>query len=128
MTRINLIPPTFLTNSHLIAEYRELPRLAKHAHRKHIKNPNFAPPETYRLGRGHVDFFVNKGKWLARRHRALVGEMLARGYTVNYPDYPSDVHPKSLMLDWSPSASEVSINLERLNDRKFGKGGKDENR
>ena len=114
MTRINLIPPEFLTSKHLVAEYRELPRLAKFAA---SKPAGYIPPESYRLGTGHMNFFVDKGKWLANRHKELVTEMKNRGYTVNFPDYP-DVHPKSLMNDWKPNAYEIAINLSRLEERK----------
>lgn len=58
MTRINVIPVEELSDQHLIAEYRELPRVLK----QNI-NINDAP-ETYKLETGHV-------KW-AKRHTKYV--------------------------------------------------------
>lgn len=57
MTRINLIPVEELTNKHLIAEKHEITRvfaLAKNS------KPNVKIPDTYRMGKGHVTFFIIK--------------------------------------------------------------------
>lgn len=118
MTRINLIPPEELTDKHLVAEYRELPRIAKLAYNTFVKDPTFTPPPTYRLGKGHMKFFVDKGTWLNNRHNLLVREMLNRGYTVNFPTYPLHYHHETWRKDWEPSGPEISINLQRISDRK----------
>lgn len=123
MTRINCIPVEELTREHLVAEYRELPRLAKHAAQKYVKNPNFVPPPTYRLGRGHMDFFVDKGKWLAERHEQLVTEMRRRNYVVNHPTYPH-IHPQVWQGDWTPTEEALAVNRERIQLRL--KGGSNE--
>lgn len=119
MTRINCIPVAELVDKHLVAEYRELSRLAKHAKQKWDKNPNFVPPETYRLGKGHVDFFVDKGKWLANRHIQLCDEMRLRGFTVNFPVYP-DSHPEPWQGDWEPTEEAKEINRARIRERLGG--------
>ena len=117
MTRINVIPVQELTDKHLRAEYYELPRLAKHARQKYEKNRLFTPPNSYRLGKGHMDFFVDKGKWLATRHQELVREMLSRGFTVNYPTYPLDIHPKQWCNNWEPTEAAKQLNRERIKER-----------
>ena len=114
MTRINCIPVSELTDAHLVAEYRELPRLAKHAAQKYQKDPNFTPPSTYRLGKGHMDFFVDKGEWLACRHAKLVKEMIDRGYSVNFPFYPEETHPLTWMNDWEPTKEAEDLNRQRI--------------
>lgn len=116
MTRINCIPVEELVDKHLVAEYRELPRLAKHALQKWEKNPDFVPPSTYRLGKGHMDFFVDKGHWLSERQDQLAKEMRNRGFTVNYPEYP-DCHPSEWMNDWEPTNEAKNINRERIRER-----------
>lgn len=117
MTRINCVPAMELTREHLVAEYRELPRLAKHALGKFARKPDFIPPETYRLGKGHMDFFVDKGHWLETRHRELCNEMKRRGYTVNFPEYPIMHHPDKWRKDWTPTEEALKINRERIRER-----------
>ena len=117
MTRINVVPVQELTDKHLIAEYRELPRLAKHAKQKYQRNPDFVAPDSYRLGKGHVDFFVDKGFWLAKRHSQLVKEMILRGFTVNFPEYPLHIHPKIWVNDWKVTKEALKINRQRIKER-----------
>jgi deoxyribonuclease (pyrimidine dimer) len=117
MTRINCVPVQELTREHLVAEYRELPRLAAFAASKYARNPGFVPPPTYRLGKGHMDFFVDKGQWLADRHAQLVEEMRRRGYQVNFPDYPRDKHPQAWMGGWQPNEVDMAINRDRIAER-----------
>lgn len=55
MTRINLVPPEELSRQHLVAEYRELPRifaLVRAAQGKGLKPANIKAPAVYVLGRG----------------------------------------------------------------------------
>lgn len=116
MTRINCVPVSELSNKHLVAEYRELPRLAAHAAKKFSSFPDFEPPSSYRLGKGHMDFFVDKGAWLKARQEELVAEMLKRGYTVNFPSYP-DCHPEAWRGDWKVTEEALRLNRERINER-----------
>lgn len=74
MTRINLVPPEELHRLHLIAEYRELPRVFS------LAREGVEIPETYTFGHGHVKFFYNKLWFITLRHRLLVLEMERRGY------------------------------------------------
>jgi deoxyribonuclease (pyrimidine dimer) len=114
MTRINLIPPQDLHDKHLLAEYRELPRIFKLA--------RVAPdaPQTYTLGKGHVTFFYDKLKFLYKRQVALVKEMRSRGFTCNY-DPASLLSYKqekpSLWNDYQPTALAIGINAHRIQDR-----------
>ena len=115
MTRINLIPVTELTQKHLLAEYREMLRL-RHIYPRQLK-PTIS--KQYKLGKGHVLFFADKGLWLLNRHRQLREEMHNRGYVVNY-ELDLSSWPQSAMNDWYPNEDEIQINreriLERLND------------
>ena len=115
MTRINCVPASELSRQHLIAEYRELPRVFSLARVCHD-----APAE-YTLGKGHVKFFYNKLLYLANRQRELVAEMRRRGY---YPQFdPQQLHAHwyaikpELFGDWAPTAKALQINRDRILER-----------
>lgn len=83
MTRINVgIDPAELCDQHLLAEYRELPRLWNF-------KPKSQAPDSFRLGAGHVLWCAQYPGMLADRYSGLVREMLARNITVNYPHHPA---------------------------------------
>ena len=83
MTRINVVPVTELHNKHLLAEYRELPRIFG-ASKKWLERGGRVRdlPQSYRLGKGHVLFFYDKLQFCFARQRALYRECLRRGYDV----------------------------------------------
>lgn len=95
MTRINIgIFIEELSDSHLVAEYRELPRvravlLARLEAGKSCTEP--AIPAKPTLGTGHVLYFVNKGGWLRDRWHALRNEMVYRGFqpTLEWRGWPA---------------------------------------
>ena len=67
MTRINTaISVKSLTDEHLLAEHREIKRLAN----TKITNLNDIPSE-FCLGKGHVKFFMNKFKYTFNRYKQL---------------------------------------------------------
>lgn len=142
MTRINTIDPRFLSDKHLGAEYRELPRVLNDA-KKRIELAcylgNWKPsevkekaarlalggPPTYRLGQGHVLFFRDKLGWLYRRHLQLIAEMQFRAaLRGSEPFVPGiDLGATFLYLrtyapswcgDWMPAPSEHLLLIERL--------------
>lgn len=113
MTRINCIPAVELTDKHLVAEYRELPRVFALARRA---RPREARPASYTLGTGHVLFFYDKLEWLTKRHAELVSEMRRRGFTVNFPVPPA--HPdRALYGDWVPTDQALKVNRRRIRVR-----------
>lgn len=119
MTRINCVPPAELSRQHLVAEYRELPRVFALAR----KAKSCATPEAYTLGTGHVRFFYTRLGWLLGRQRALIAEMQRRGYrpTHTNPDALVDGMPPALMGDWTPTAEAMAINRARILERNGGK-------
>ncbi len=124
MTRINLTPPETLDPRHLVAEYRELPRVfalirADDAKRAlGLCTPD--PGPHYVLGAGHVRFFYDKALWLLTRQRSLIAEMRRRGMN---PAHEAD----ETLLDgidmirqrrnWAPDAHEIALNRFRINTR-----------
>jgi deoxyribonuclease (pyrimidine dimer) len=128
MTRINCIPVEELTDKHLGAEYRELPRLfgqiQKAIQRGESPNDKRNPTE-YKLGTGHTRFFYNKLAWLAERQLQLIAECQKRGRKVNYTQIPASVmimmayHPDR-NLNWTPTPEAMELNRQRIQERLNG--------
>jgi hypothetical protein len=115
MTRINTIAPALLTDQHLLAEYRELPRIFALA-RAAIARGIVIGPDRYTLGRGHVLFFYSRTDWLSTRQAAIIAELLDRGYHLAHTQAPDPV-PGCGVSGWTPDAADVALNLARLRDR-----------
>ena len=123
MTRINCIPVEELTNLHLLAEYREMPRISSLIWKWYDKtysatlNTFVHPtiPRAYCLGAGHVKFFYNKGLYLQKRFEAIVQELTKRGYNLQYTTYQA--HPPDMNHDWVPTIHDQNINRMRIQER-----------
>lgn len=125
MTRINCVPVEELHDKHLVAEYRELPRifgLAKAAFERGEKPGELSPP-FYTLGKGHVRFFYDKLDWLFHRQQALIREMERRGFSPTFKD-PSILTTPLLAIvgedwfnDWEPTEEAMTINRARIKER-----------
>jgi deoxyribonuclease (pyrimidine dimer) len=123
MTRINCVPANTLCQQHLVAEYRELPRIfgsvRKAIARGEVAGDERNPP-TYRLGKGHVRFFYPRLQYLATRQADIVREMKARGITVNFEPPTraqySDI-PDVWFSDWVPDDTAIAINVARITER-----------
>lgn len=115
MTRINCIPPKLLSDSWLLAEYRELPRISALA-----RIVDDAPKE-YVLGTGHVKFFYDKGLYLEKRFESIVRELYERDFNISFTEYRP--HPEGLHGDWAPGKKDIEKNIHRLLE-KFNEGQK----
>ena len=120
MTRINLIDPRELTDQHLRAEYRELPRafpLATAALLRHRGDPRRVPgPVRYTMGTGHVAFFYTRTDYLSARQLAIIIEMQRRGYSPTHTTAPPPVAGYPLS-GWQPDAADIAVSLARLRER-----------
>ena len=120
MTRINCIPVEDLVGQHLIAEYRELPRVFGLVRKAILRGEKPNLNSVYTLGTGHVKFFYSRLMYLRNRHKELVKEMQNRGYSPNFTDdlkeFNSDI-PNEWWNDWTPSVFAMHINLDRINER-----------
>ena len=129
MTRINLVSPDHLTNKHLMAEYRELPRVFPLAHSycvKNIRSKEFPQFSSFTLNQGHVKFFYDKLKWLDIRYVIIFYKLKFRGYALNYTQYGSirnsmwkiqkDIKDMGFRLNdnWRPSPEEIYLSMARL--------------
>lgn len=123
MTRINVVPVEELVRQHLVAEYRELPRvfgLATAALASGRLNKNHLP-QTYRLGAGHVLFFYDKLGFLYERQLQLFDEMKRRGY---HPALdPKELRRYRVKSDasiwngYTPTPEALAINRARISER-----------
>lgn len=118
MTRINLVPVQELADQHLMAEYRELPRVFG-AVQKHIEAgktiKDFKISQMYLLGTGHVTFFYNKLLYLSNRHEQIVLECIKRGINIsNIEKYDISHFPSVWCNDYIPTEKEIEISRARL--------------
>ena len=119
MTRINCVPVEELSGPHLVAEYRELPRVFALAQRAASRGGT-AQPSSYTLGKGHLLFFYTRLGYLMRRHAALIQEMKRRGYKPSFAgirreDFPAI--PDIYWNDWTPTGEAIEINRARIQER-----------
>ena len=122
MTRINCVPVEELHNKHLLAEYRELPRIFKQA-RPYTKRDNV--PNQYKMGAGHVLFFYDKLLWLYKRQTELVKELLSRDFKITFVNTQEllEASPfEHLYNDWTPTEEAMEINRQRIRERLIAMG------
>lgn len=115
MTRINCVPVEELHYKHLVAEYRELPRVFA------LARITKRAPAQYTLGTGHVLFFYDKLGWLYARQWQLYDEMKRRGYNPSFN--PKTLHEdygwrkRHLWYDWTPTPEAIALNRQRIKER-----------
>ena len=117
MTRINCIDPALLNNKHLLAEYRELPRvfgLVKKAIKNGYSPKNFEQFNSYKIGTGHVKFFYTRLAWLEERFSSLVNELKKRGYHIKYEALNTDGITLEWFGSWTPDIIAKEINNQRI--------------
>lgn len=115
MTRINLIPPADLTDQHLMAEYRELPRIFPLA-RAAIAKGIVIGPARYTMGEGHIKFFYSRTDFLSARQGEIIQELLKRGYDIQHRTPPAPLDECGVSR-WTPNQQDVEVNLQRLRER-----------
>lgn len=112
MTRINVIPVSELSDQHLIAEYRELPRVLK-------QNINITDaPHVYCLGHGHMKWAKRHSIFTARRYGQILREMHHRGFKTNYTDSgPELFTPQLRDYDYDPTGPDIELNRQRIREK-----------
>lgn len=119
MTRINCVPVQELSGPHLVAEYRELPRVFTLAQKASLRG-TFVQPGCYTLGKGHLLFFYTRLGYLAKRHADLILEMKRRGYNPSFQGIDRRQFPEipdAYWNDWEPTEAAVSLNRQRIEER-----------
>lgn len=119
MTRINsAIHPRCLTDQHLKAELRELPRIFTAVRKRIDQGKDFNDvPSHFTLGTGHVKFFYDKCAFLTERHIFLRAEFATR-YGHMYEFDPSGyIVAEHLCNDYTPTQEERRLLIERISTR-----------
>lgn len=117
MTRINVVDPKVLTDQHLLAEYREMPRVITASEKHFQKHGTYIPidqPSQYVLGTGHMKFFYDKHSYLWNRHIDLVNELIKRGFK---PTFSIDEVAQDMSYVWEPRDTDRILNARRLSER-----------
>lgn len=113
MTRINLLNPSELSDQHLIAEYRELPRCIKQD--ISIKDA----PCSYVLGKGHMKWARKNWKYLLDRYKDICKELVYRGFNIKYTseeltNYFYNKFPYMKPEVFIPTEEEFNISRNRI--------------
>lgn len=125
MTRINLVDPEVLTNAHLMAEYRELPRIFTAVAKDPVYAQTVQKPQHYVLGKGHVIFFYDKLGWLFQRYNKLYHELIERSYAIDHSLFTKIQHTaidllaynRPLNNSYQPRPEDIYLNMARLAKR-----------
>lgn len=115
MTRVNVIPPEFLTDEWLLAEYREIKRIPNNV--RSGKYTMKGIPDHYVLGIGHEKFFIDKLLFIKNRHDAIRRELSLR-YNKDYGiSIDLEGISEELLNDWTPGYGSIQRNINRLCER-----------
>lgn len=119
MTRINAnLQVKLLSDEHLLAEHREIKRIPV-VLQKSIKSGSINNiPESFRLGAGHVLFFLNKLQFVFNRYKEIHTECIKRGFNVeDYSNNFVNITDKSYWNDWECSPEYIKTVVERIISR-----------
>lgn len=123
--RCNLLPVKFLTDQHLIAEKRELrmipPLLEKKLKTRDLQSVLKDIPSSYCLGKGHMNWCLDKSLYLEKRFTAITNEMKKRNFNPN-SKFKFNIEPflkfeKELYLDYKPTEVDLIIIKQRIYER-----------
>lgn len=108
MTRINVVPVKELSDQHLIAEYRELPRVLK----QNINTKD--APKNYCLGTGHMKWAKCHELFLVKRQMDIIREMRFRNFHVSYGQL---FDLSRFDNDYIPTEEAIKINKDRIKEK-----------
>lgn len=115
--RINIINPKYLTDNHLIAEYRET-KMSTYYYTKSVNSKNGIDvskiSERYTLNKGHAYMWFNKYGYINKRFKVICDEMKERGFQTNFTELNFDGIPEYAFGDFIPTQDDIRINLDRI--------------
>jgi len=128
--RINIIDPSWLTDQHLIAEYREIKMMPKVLIRSIYSKKGIIKddlPVEYTLNTGHGKFFYYRMQYIVNRFEELKKEIISRGFQCNcvnlFEGYTHssgirieslDEIPSEFFGNYIPDQKDIDILLERI--------------
>jgi deoxyribonuclease (pyrimidine dimer) len=118
MTRINTVPPSILSDAHLLIEIQEIPRIPVLALNRLKSRKSITSTGNYKLGSGHVIFFYDKIAFLKRRLDELCNEAHTRGFDdktrIDDGRWAGCKSYIQCWNDWNPDTDAINENLTRL--------------
>lgn len=117
MTRINLIDPKDLTDQHLIAEYRELPRIFWAVRSKLAENKEIKVWEKYKMWEWHVRFFYDKLWFLEKRYYKIIKECENRWFKIAFNSLDLSDIPDEYKKDFNPDENDIKISSSRIEEK-----------
>lgn len=118
MTRINLIDPKELTDQHLLAEYRELPRIFSAVKKKILENKKIIVWKEYKMWTWHVIFFYDKLLFLQKRLEKIILECRKRNFNISFTNnYDLSDFPLELQKDYIPTEKDLEISKWRISEK-----------
>lgn len=118
MTRINLIDPKELTDQHLLAEYRELPRIFSAVKKKILENKKIIAWKEYKMWTWHVIFFYDKLLFLQKRLEKIILECRKRNFNISFTNnYDLSDFPLELQKDYIPTEKDLEISKWRISEK-----------
>lgn len=110
------IHPSLLADQHLIVEARELGMVAGSLKYNGYRVVG-AIPSKLTLGKGHLNFFKDKLRYLEIRWREVVKECSARGFNIQKPFYNLDEFPAEFVGNWTPTLQDSMILRHRIAEK-----------
>lgn len=115
--RINVISTVYLTDQHLVAEYREMKMITYYyvksaATKTGIDKSKIS--ERYVLSQGHAYMWYDKFGYIEKRFQAICDEMRYRGFKCDYDKLDYTGIPKSAFGNFVPTQADVKVNLDRV--------------
>jgi len=118
MTRINAnIKVCELTDTHLLAEHREIKRVCSRYKNRLDNNKDIEQTHSFTLGKGHELFFIDKGLFTYNRYKKIREECINRGFNVSDFSDNWNVYKPEHMVDYIFKTSENDIIRDRIRDR-----------
>ena len=115
--RINVINPKYLTDQHLIAEYREMKMITYYYVKSSkveggIDKTRISP--TYTLSTGHAYMWYDKMGYIDSRFKSICTEMRERGFQCVFDALNFSNVPKEAFGQYTPTQEDIRINLDRV--------------
>ena len=103
-----------------MAEYREIFMIGP-ALQRSLKSESWNSnkiPKKFTLGKGHVMFFYDKGRYLFKRYDEIREELKKRNFKLDdHRHFKTYQFPTEYFNDWDPSEEDQSIVLKRIEER-----------
>ena len=122
--RINVINPKYLTDQHLVAEYREMKMITYYYVKSSLTKDGIDKSrisERYTLSTGHAYMWYDKFGYIDKRFKSVCKEMRKRNFKCDYDKLDYRGIPKSAFGDFVPTIEDIEVNLSRIIDRLYDK-------